>query len=156
VSLNFRDATTVDLDVLVAFGAELALETENLTLDPLVHREGVRLVLGDPNRGRYWIAEDAGQAIGTLMVTREWSDWRSGWMWWIQSVFVQESARGQGVYRALYASIVEQARSAGDVFGIRLYVDQDNQPAQAVYAALGMSQSHYHMYEVEFPREDRT
>tara|TARA_R110002072_G_scaffold107777_18_gene234237 strand:- start:6042 stop:6512 length:471 start_codon:yes stop_codon:yes gene_type:complete len=156
VDVHVRDAVAADLEVLVACGGAMALETEDLVLDPDVHREGVRSALGDPNRGRYWVAEVSGEVVGTLMVTREWSDWRCGWMWWIQSVFVLESARGQGVYRALYASVMDGARAAGDVFGIRLYVDRDNRPAQAVYGALGMSQSHYLMYEVEFPREDRT
>jgi ribosomal protein S18 acetylase RimI-like enzyme len=84
------------------------------------------------------------------MVTYEWSDWRNGTFWWIQSVYVPEASRRTGVYRSLYARVLEMAREAGGVCGVRLYVETANARAQATYAALGMQRAHYELYEVDF------
>ena len=156
MSVTVRSAAAADLDVLIEFGARMALETEGVTLDPEDHREGVRRCLEDAARGSYFLAEINSAVVGTLMVTREWSDWRSAWMWWIQSVYVSPDARGAGVYRALHADVLDRARDAGDVSGVRLYVEGENHGAQKVYEAVGMSQSHYLLYEVEIPKEVRT
>jgi ribosomal protein S18 acetylase RimI-like enzyme len=88
--------------------------------------------------------------VASLLVTYEWSDWRAGWFWWIQSVFVVESSRGRGVYRALYEEVLGRARGRADVAGVRLYVELENVHAQAVYERLGMRRAHYHLYEVDF------
>jgi GNAT superfamily N-acetyltransferase len=148
--ITIRAAAPTDLDVLVGFNAAMAQETEGKHLDPARLRPGVAAVLCDPARGRYRVAEQDGRVVGALLVTLEWSDWRNGWFWWIQSVYVRPEARGRGIYRALHRSVLEEARAQPDVCGVRLYVDQENHGAQATYAAVGMGRTHYVFYEDDF------
>ena len=128
----------------------MAQETEGLALDADVVRPGVAAVLADDALGFYLVAEVDGQAAGQLMVTYEWSDWRNGLFWWIQSVYVRLEFRRRGVYSALHRHVAQAAREAGGVCGIRLYVEQDNTIAQQVYKSLEMHRTRYQMYEVEF------
>ena len=148
--MRVRPATPADLDVLVDFNAAMALETEDRRLDPDRLRAGVSTALSDPARGAYRVAERDGRVVGALLLTREWSDWRNGWFWWIQSVYVAPDARGRGVYRALHESVLAEARADGKVCGVRLYVEQDNRAAQATYAAVGMRRARYAVYEDDF------
>ena len=148
--MNVRPATPSDLDLLVDFNRRLARETEERELDAERLRRGVERQLGDPDRGRYWIAERDGEALGSLAVTREWSDWRDGWFWWIQSVYVRSSARRLGVYRALHGGVRAGAVEAGDVCGLRLYVERDNTTAQTTYLNLGMVKTDYKLFEEVF------
>lgn len=142
-----RPAALADVDTLAAFNVAMALETEALALDPDTVRRGVAAVIADREKGSYRVAERDGKVIGQLMITREWSDWRCGWWWWIQSVYVAPEARRDGVYRALYRSVIDDADRAGDVRGIRLYVERDNVRAQRAYEALGMERGKYLVYE---------
>lgn len=146
MSLIIRSAIAADVDRLVDWNAAMAMETEARTLDPQTLARGVRGVLEAPRRGFYLIAERAGAAVGSLLVTYEWSDWRNGDFWWIQSVYVVPAARRIGVFRALYARVQQDAAAAGAV-GLRLYVETENQRAQRTYAELGMERCHYLMYE---------
>jgi ribosomal protein S18 acetylase RimI-like enzyme len=143
-----RAAVPEDAEALVAANAEMAAETEGLELDRDRLALGVQALLGDPARGTYLVAEAEGRIVGQLMVTREWSDWRNAWFWWIQSVHVDRGWRRRGVYRALHQECARRAREAG-ACGLRLYVDQSNGDAQATYAALGMVRSHYDLFETE-------
>jgi ribosomal protein S18 acetylase RimI-like enzyme len=146
--LVIRDARPHDLDVIIDYNARLALETENKELDPDVLRRGVSIALGDPDRLRYWVAEDeTGQVVGQAAITREWSDWRSGWIWWFQSVYVHPDFRGQGAFRTLYAQVRAIARASPEVIGLRLYVEVHNERAQGVYRSLGMKPGGYDVYE---------
>lgn len=144
-----RPATAGDITHLVDWNAAMAEETEGKTLDRTVLARGVSAVLDDPARGFYLIAEETGTPLGGLMVTREWSDWRNGDFWWLQSVYVRPEARGRGIFSALFAAVETRAREAGAV-GLRLYVERDNTRAQRVYAARGMSPTAYHLYEIGF------
>lgn len=148
-ALRVRDAHPADQPALVQWNQAMAWETERKALDPSVLARGVATMLAEPRRGFYLIAERAGEAVGCLMVTYEWSDWRAGDFWWIQSVYVTPDARRGGVFRALYAEVAQRAQRAGAV-GLRLYVESDNQRAQATYAQLGMAACHYLMYEQGF------
>ena len=145
-SLNVRTATPADVDVLAQFNAAMAHETEAKTLDPQVLRAGVAAVLAEPRRGFYLIAEQAGEIAGCLMITYEWSDWRNGDWWWLQSVYVRPEHRRGGVFRALYAHVERLAATRQDVVGVRLYVEHNNRHAQQTYASLGMREDHYRMY----------
>jgi GNAT superfamily N-acetyltransferase len=149
LSLVIRDARGDDLETIAEFNARLAHETEGKRLDPAVLALGVAAALKDPDRLRYWVAESPARAglLGQAAITREWSDWRNGWLWWLQSVYVHPDARGLGVFRALYAQIRASARAEPDVIGLRLYVEQDNERAQQTYLALGMRPGGYHVYE---------
>jgi ribosomal protein S18 acetylase RimI-like enzyme len=102
----------------------------------------------DPSKGLYYIAESTGKIAGQLMITYEWSDWRNATFWWIQSVYVHPEYRNHGVFRALYRFIETIARTHGDVCGVRLYVEKENDRAQKTYEALGMKHSHYEMMEM--------
>lgn len=146
-ALAVRAAGPDDLDLLVRANLALAAETEDRALDGDRVRRGVRRALDDPQRGSYWIAELDGRPVGSLLVTREWSDWRDGWFWWIQSVWVEPAARRRGVYAALHRAVEAAALRSGDAVGLRLYVAESNEPAQAVYARLGMQEAGYRLYE---------
>jgi ribosomal protein S18 acetylase RimI-like enzyme len=142
-----RPAAPSDVDTLATFNVAMAFETEQIALDPGTVRRGVAAVLADPAKGSYRVATRAGAVVGQLMITTEWSDWRCGFWWWIQSVYVAADARRGGVYRALHRSVLEDAERAGDVRGVRLYVEQENTRAQRAYEALGMARGRYLVFE---------
>jgi len=146
VSLLIRAATLTDLPELAAWNTAMAWETEHKQLDPATLERGVAGVLEQPRRGFYLVAERDGVAVGCLLVTYEWSDWRGGDFWWIQSVYVVPAARRDGAFRALYVEVAQRAAAAGAV-GLRLYVETENRRAQAIYEGLGMQRCHYFMYE---------
>ena len=142
-----RPAVAGDVDTIVEFNCALAGESEGLTLDPEVVVRGVRAVLADPQRGRYFMAQIDGRLAGQSQSTYEWSDWRNGWFWWIQSVYVHPDYRRRGVFRGLYDHILRAARQRGDVRGLRLYVEQGNAPAIETYRRVGMNRAAYVLYE---------
>ena len=145
--MQIRKAQPKDIDSLIGFNEAMALETEGKKLLTATLRKGVEAVFDDPQKGFYLVAEDAGRAIGGLMVTFEWSDWRNGWFWWIQSVYVDAEYRGQKIYSQLYEFVKREAASAGNVCGFRLYVEKENVHAQKVYEKVGMEETYYLMYE---------
>jgi ribosomal protein S18 acetylase RimI-like enzyme len=146
-TFHIRKATAQDADSIANFNAAMALETEHKRLVPELIGAGVRRLLGDPTLGFYVVAERAGEVVGCLLVTNEWSDWRNGLFWWIQSVYVVESARRQGVYRAMYDHIRGLAKADPGICGFRLYVEKDNAQAQRTYKSLGMAETDYLIYE---------
>jgi GNAT superfamily N-acetyltransferase len=145
-TMKIRHAERGDLAAIAEWNAAMAWETEQKRLDLEVLTRGVAAVFDEPRRGFYLIAECDGRAVGCLLVTYEWSDWRNGDFWWIQSVYVMPEARRGGVFRALYSDVAQRAKSAGAV-GLRLYVETENHRAQNTYRELGMEQCHYFMYE---------
>ena len=145
--IDYRQATPSDVSVIVDFQLAMALETEELELDRDVCTRGVKAVFDDPSRGRYFLAQSEGAVVASLMITYEWSDWRNGNVWWIQSVYVRPSFRGQRVYAGLYEHIQRLVQADETVRGIRLYVDRRNGSAQQVYTKLGMNGEHYQVFE---------
>lgn len=148
-NISIRLADTAVSSALVAFNARMALETENLTLDRATLEAGVRALLEDSSKGMYFVAEIDGQVVGQLMITFEWSDWRNGNIWWIQSVYVLPEYRRRGVFRAMFEYVEREARNVG-VVGLRLYVEQHNAAAQGTYKRLEMTLSHYQLMEKMF------
>ena len=150
--ISIRDARPADLDVIVSFNGSLARETEGKALDRAVLTRGVAAALADPQRLRYWIAEETmtGEVVGQAAVTCEWSDWRGGWLWWFQSVYVRADARGRGVFRSLHQAIRSTALESADVVGLRLYVEHENADARRAYEALGLTPGGYDVYEEIF------
>ncbi len=148
--IDVRRAVSADLEKVVGFNVAMALETEGKSLELDMVRQGVQEVLNNDQRGFYLLAEINRRVVGQLLITDEWSDWRNGYFWWVQSVYVAPDCRRLGVYRALDNQIRDEARRQGNVCGLRLYVERDNHVAQRVYNSLGMSLSHYDMYEIEF------
>jgi ribosomal protein S18 acetylase RimI-like enzyme len=145
--LNIRRATRRDAAALIAFNSAMALETERKVLLPAVIGAGVRGLLRRPDSGFYTVAELGGEVIAALMVTKEWSDWRNGDFWWIQSVYVRPEYRRRGVYKQLYRYLRQLAAGERAVCGFRLYVERSNRRAQATYRASGMERTHYLVYE---------
>ncbi len=143
MALHIRPGTPSDAGVIAAFNAAIALETEGKTLHEPTVLAGVTAALADPAKGFYLLGERDGEVVGQLMVTTEWSDWRNGWYWWIQSVYVRPDARGAGVFRQLFSQLKGLALADPTVIGLRLYVEHDNARAKGVYAALGMSEEPY-------------
>ena len=148
VQLAVRDATLDDADTIVSFNERMAVETEGRHLDHATISAGVRRLLEDGARGRYWLAASSDAIVGQIMITLEWSDWRNGYFWWIQSVYVIPEMRGRGVFRALFDHVQALARDAGDACGLRLYVERENTAALSTYEALGMHDAGYRMMEV--------
>jgi GNAT superfamily N-acetyltransferase len=150
LQVKVRPAAMGDLEVLVRFNAAIAKETEGRHLDMERLRNGTRAVLESSERGYYLVAETESVVVGQLFVTYEWSDWRNGMFWWIQSVYVEPSVRGRGVYRGLHERVLKDARARGDVCGLRLYVEKENEAAQEAYTRLGMTMTPYRVYEQDF------
>lgn len=153
-SIHIRRADPDDMHTITSFNTAMALETEGRCLDETTLRNGIRALFSQPEYGFYIIAErshmDVIQPIGQLMVTYEWSDWRNGVFWWVQSVYVVPAHRQRGVYRAMYRHITDKAKNDPHICGIRLYVARDNHRAHAVYRKVGLVPSLYDMYEHDF------
>ena len=145
--VTYRKAEPRDADTIAHFNAAMALETEHKALLPEVIGAGVRRLITTPSMGFYVVAESGGKVVACLMITNEWSDWRNGLFWWIQSVYVEEAFRRQGVYRRMYEFVQDLAKAESGVCGFRLYVEKDNEVAQQTYASLGMGQTDYLIYE---------
>jgi predicted GNAT family acetyltransferase len=145
--IDYREATPDDVSVIVDFQVAMARETEELDLDREVCTRGVQAVFDVGARGRYFLAQSEGTVIASLMITYEWSDWRNGNVWWIQSVYVRPEFRKQGVYAGLYEHVQRLVQVDDSVCGIRLYVDRRNVSAQQVYTRLGMNGEHYQVFE---------
>jgi ribosomal protein S18 acetylase RimI-like enzyme len=150
MDLAIRPAREEDVEALVEFNQALARETEGRELSGQTLHSGVRGLLAQPQYGFYLVAQNGEELAGGLLVTFEWSDWRDGVYWWVQSVYVRPQYRGQGVYRALYTALRERATAQPKVRGLRLYVEQDNQRAKEVYGRLGMKPAGYQVYEELF------
>ena len=151
-AIAIRPARQDDVSLMARWAEAMALETEDKQLDRAIVARGIRRAFDDPGKGRYFIAEVAGRPIGTLMLTTEWSDWRDGWWWWIQSVYVETDFRRRGVYRALYAHVLALAEADAEVRGIRLYVERDNTNARRTYEFLGMKDAGYAIFEQSLPK----
>lgn len=147
MNYNISVGNASDISTIARFQVDMALESEGTELDMSLVVKGVTAAVEDEYKGTYLVARtDEGKAIGSLLLTREWSDWTNRWYWWIQSVFVTKEYRGKGVYRAMYEKVRSMAKEQ-NVTQIRLYVDKTNFPAQKVYKRLGMDECHYLMYE---------
>ena len=156
MNIRVRNATRADIERIAEFQQAMALETENRTLDPATSAQGIAAIFDDPRKGFYIVAvtddddgDGAAQVVGSLLITYEWSDWSNANHWWIQSVYVDAGWRRRGVYRALYEHVLGIVEGRSDVCSIRLYVERTNTVAQQTYKALGMSHSHYDMYEID-------
>lgn len=144
---TYRAAESRDAAPIIEFQIAMARETEELELDREVLTRGVEALFADPNLGRYFVAEVDGRVVGSLMITYEWSDWRNGMVWWIQSVYVIPEFRRKRIYAGLYDHVKNLVDGEANVRGIRLYVDRRNVAAQEVYRRLGMNGEHYQVYE---------
>ena len=158
IKTKIREAKLTDTAIIADFNARMALETEQRSLDIDRVHQGVRALLSDPAKGAYFIAEtlaDGATTIaGQLLITYEWSDWRNGNFWWIQSVYVEEKYRGQGIFRALFNHVDQLAKARHNVCGLRLYVDAHNHSARKTYERLGMKRTNYELFETDFVLKD--
>lgn len=143
--VTVRDATRADVPLIAAWNIAMALETENYALDESTVVAGVGGIFDHPERGFYLVATVDGTPAGSLMTTREWSDWRNGEFWWVQSVYVAPEFRRRGVYRSLYSDLKQ--RGATQACGYRLYVERENDTAQETYRRMGMHETHYRLFE---------
>ncbi|MDD3191801.1 MAG: GNAT family N-acetyltransferase [Bacilli bacterium] len=145
-----RKGTIADWPIITEYNIAMAWETEKKVLDCNTVTEGVKAILADSTKGYYYVYEVDSQTVGQLMVTYEWSDWRNGYFWWIQSVYVAPQHRHKGIYKQLYQEVRAQAAKQKDVCGIRLYVEKHNIRAQKTYQSLGMEETDYLVYEELF------
>ena len=147
MDIRVRNAEATDWATLAEFNCALAIETERKTLALDTISKGVQRLLADPAKGRYFMAEVEGRIVGATMITYEWSDWRDGWIWWIQSVYVHPEFRGHGVFGRIFRHI-ERCAAEAEVRAVRLYVLDSNERARAIYAKLGMTESGYRVLEL--------
>lgn len=147
MNLRVRRAAAPDAEVIARYNAAMAIETEHLDLERERLLAGVRAVLADAGKGFYLVAETEGAVAGQMMITYEWSDWRNGWFWWIQSVYVIAEYRRRGVFRTLFEHVQTAARKDPEVIGLRLYVERGNLSAQKTYRMLGMADTGYFVLE---------
>ena len=150
MTISVRPANRSDTARIAEFNVLMAKETEHLDLDVTRLRAGVEAVVQDRSKGAYYVAELDGSVVGQTLVTSEWSDWRNGTFWWIQSVYVEQGHRGKGVFKTLYQHIHALARKETNVCGLRLYVEKHNARAQQTYERLGMKKTYYDLFEVDF------
>ena len=150
MNVAIRKARASDAATIAKFNQLMAKETERRSLDGKVLLAGVDALLGDEAKGLYFVAESANVVVGQLMITYEWSDWRNGNIWWIQSVYVRQEHRGKGVFKALFEHVANLAKQQSDVCGLRLYVEENNTRAKKTYEGLGMKKTHYELYEIDF------
>ena len=161
-NVQIRRATIFDVEIISAFNAALARETEARILDGHLLRAGVESVLHDPHKGWYAVAVERSDValskiVGQVLVTFEWSDWRNGYFWWLQSLYVNQRCRQQGIFRQLYDYVYGQAReNAEEVCGFRLYVERENHQAHQAYAHMGFQETPYQMYEIGFSEKPRS
>ena len=149
VNWRVREAVSSDAEFIAENNIKMAEETEGRSLDPLTVMRGVGTLFSSPERGRYLIAESEEEPVGQCMITYEWSDWRCGDFWWIQSVYVLPAFRRRGVFSAIYQYISHEAARSEEVAGIRLYVERENRPAQETYSRLGLNPAPYAMFETD-------
>ncbi len=153
-AVTFRRANDADVESIMQFNLKLAMETEQKTLEPNTIRQGVSSGLQQFPEAQYFVAEHEDQIVGQLMFTREWSDWRNGWMLWLQSVYVEQQFRNQGVFRDLLKLAQDTVSQDGRAIGIRLYVERENETAMAAYSRLGFRDAGYRILEI-VPLDDR-
>ena len=153
MKIDIRNATQADQPMIVDFNLRLADESEGKTLNQSLLEPGVTAILADKSKGRYWIAMVDDEAAGQIMVTYEWSDWRNGMLWWIQSVYIRAEHRRKGVFSALYSHVESLVKADPAACGIRLYVEKENVRAQDTYRKLGFTEPGYHVMEIMLPNE---
>ncbi|MFN0069188.1 MAG: GNAT family N-acetyltransferase [Limisphaerales bacterium] len=150
LTFHVRRAVAADAAAIAEYNVRLAWETEQKRLDLATVRTGVEAVLNDLSKGVYYVADCGGDVVvGQVCVTYEWSDWRNGNFWWLQSVYVEMGWRGRGLFRNLFTHVKREAARAGNVVGLRLYVEEHNAAAQEVYRRRGMQRAAYQVFELE-------
>jgi ribosomal protein S18 acetylase RimI-like enzyme len=145
--MKFREANINDHLVIAGFQQKMAYETEHIHLKTETVTAGVKSVFDNPGKGKYYVVDDNGKVVSSLLTTYEWSDWRNSWVIWIQSVFVLPEYRKKGVFRMMYEEIKKIVDTNSDYSGIRLYVDRTNEKAIQTYEAIGMHGEHYRLFE---------
>jgi GNAT superfamily N-acetyltransferase len=145
--ISIQKAELQHIDILIDFQQRLADESEGIVLNRSTIQRGMEAMFADPGKGLYYIALDGEEIVGCHSITYEWSDWRNGLVWWLQSVYVKESHRKKGVFKMMYDNVVSMIRKDPKLIGLRLYVDKSNERAMKVYGAMGMDGSHYTVYE---------
>jgi ribosomal protein S18 acetylase RimI-like enzyme len=145
---TIRPATRDDIHLLAEFQQKLARETENFELDKTIATRGMNAMFDDPSKGKYFIAEYNGERVGCHSITFEWSDWRNGTVWWLQSVYVIETHRKYGIFKSMFQNLQRMMNEDPSIRGLRLYVDKTNVRAQQVYQAMGMNGEHYSVFEL--------
>jgi ribosomal protein S18 acetylase RimI-like enzyme len=147
IDILIREATRNDISSLVQFQLQLASETENIILDSTILKAGMNAMFDDSTKGGYYVAEANGELIACHMITYEWSDWRNGMVYWLQSVYVKPSFRQHGVFKKMFEALWAKIQSDPNIVGLRLYADKTNLRAQKVYSTLGMNGDHYTVFE---------
>ena len=109
---TIRPGTAADIDTLVVFTHAEAMDAERRGLDPGEARRGVEGAFAAVPKSRYWVVEGPkGGLVASASIVTEWSNFRGGDYWWIQSLYVTPEHRGQGLVDTLLAHLTDQARN---------------------------------------------
>jgi ribosomal protein S18 acetylase RimI-like enzyme len=140
-----RSAVRADVDTLVDFTLQEARDAEGVELDAMAVRRGVLAAFAENPRATYWVAEDSEQRlVGSISILTEWSNFRGGDYWWIQSLYIAPEHRGTGLLDRLIEHVTNEARNAG-ALDLRLYAYENNERALRAYRRLGFSKRAYVM-----------
>jgi ribosomal protein S18 acetylase RimI-like enzyme len=154
-TITIRSARPEDGEKIVEFNAAIAKETESIELDADRLKRGVWAILLDPTKGKYYVAEKERQIVGQMLITYEWSDWRDGVNWWFQSIYVSPEHRRNGILRAIFDYVLAEAKNRPEVCGVRLYVEHNNTVARQAYESLGLTHSHYELYQIDYVLDEK-
>jgi hypothetical protein len=148
MTIKIREASLNDLATLADFQLKLASESEGISLNKSIVIDGLTALINDRSKGVYYLALDDKTPVGCYLITYEWSDWRNGMVWWLQSVYVPEAYRNKKVFNTMFSNIHRMIDMDPTILGLRLYVDKTNTIAQKVYSRLGMNGDHYTVFEL--------
>jgi len=146
-----RRADLADLEQLVEFTLAEAEEAEGAGQDREKARRGIRKALEDESVALYWVIENRKEGlVGNISVVKEWSNWKAGNYWWIQSLYIKPAHRGRGLLQSLLKTITESAVQGG-ALDLRLYVHQDNERAIRAYRKAGFVDAQYRIMRLGLP-----
>jgi GNAT superfamily N-acetyltransferase len=130
--MTVRDANRADVPAIYALVCELA-DYERLR-DAVESDESMfeHYLFDDGSVAHALVAEEAGEVVGFALWFRTFSTFLGRPGIWLEDLFVQPAARGQGHGRALLEAL--RARTDGRV---EWSVLDWNEPAQAFYRGLG-------------------
>lgn len=137
-----RPAVVGDSQSLVSFTIAEALDAERRSLIRTDVQRGVAGAFLTPPKARYWVVESHGTLVGSCSIVTEWSNFRGGDYWWIQSLYIAPEHRGTGLVNTLLRHLVQEAK-AGGALDLRLYGYNTNARALRAYQRFGFRESPY-------------
>jgi GNAT superfamily N-acetyltransferase len=131
-----RVATPSDAETILAMMEEFYAE-ERYPFDRAKALAALLPLLEDRSKGRVWMIEETGSAVGYFVLTLGWSLEYHGRDAFVDEIFVSPSRRGRGLGR-LSLEVLEKACRALEVKALHLEVEREN-PAMELYRKWGFT-----------------